>query len=509
LNIPKSVAYIITMSDGRLEDYSVLKTVAYRNYEFSGTTAFIFPILRQETDFPDGKEEARMTSGFDPVAKFILTGKAEDVPLPVRKRAALLALDTIGIIAAAGPMEAGRIARDAACALYGSSETGYSVRMMFDGRKVSLAGAAYAAATQTDNLDAHDGYNPNKGHIGVVVIPALVALSETVKDFSGPEALAHIVTGYEVAARAGTVLHATVSDYHTSGAWNALAAAAMAARMRKLDAGQLREALGIAEFHGPRSQMMREIAHPTMLHDGSGWGALAGLSAAILAEKGFTGAPAITVESPDVADYWGDLGERWLTEEQYIKPYPICRWAHAAIDATRKLMAAHDVLPNDIEHIRVNSFHEAACLYAGIPDTTSQAQYSLPFAVAVMAVHGRIGLEHISGDGMKDSQVADMHSRISVCETQKHNDRFPLERWADAEIRLRDGTIFHSGDVPARGGAEEPFAEQDYIDKYHEYADPVLGRARAERIRNAILALTEPDSRFSDLSAHLFDPGLE
>ena len=31
---------------------------------------------------------------------------------------------------------------------------------------------------------------------------------------------------------------------------------------------QLRHALGIAEYHGPRSQMMREIANPSMLHDG-------------------------------------------------------------------------------------------------------------------------------------------------------------------------------------------------------------------------------------------------
>ena len=43
-----------------------------------------------------------------------------------------------------------------------------------------------------------------------------------------------------------------------------------------LSPDQLRQALGIAEYHGPRSQMMREIATPTMLHDGSGMGALVG-----------------------------------------------------------------------------------------------------------------------------------------------------------------------------------------------------------------------------------------
>ena len=57
--------------------------------------------------------------------------------------------------------------------------------MLFDGREASLAGAAYAAATQTDNLDAHDGYNPVKGHIGVAVIPALLALAEQADPIGG------------------------------------------------------------------------------------------------------------------------------------------------------------------------------------------------------------------------------------------------------------------------------------------------------------------------------------
>lgn len=59
------------------------------------------------------------------------------------------------------------------------------------------AGSAYAAATQTDNLDGHDGYNPTKGHIGVAVVPALCALAETVPDFSGPEALTAVTIGYD------------------------------------------------------------------------------------------------------------------------------------------------------------------------------------------------------------------------------------------------------------------------------------------------------------------------
>ncbi|MGH6819455.1 MAG: MmgE/PrpD family protein, partial [Methylocella sp.] len=215
------------------------------------------------------------------------------------------------------------------------------------------------------------------------------------------------------------------------------------------------------------------------------------------------------VEAPDVAHHWADLGEFWQILHQYIKPYPICRWAHAAIDATRSLILAHDLEPERITHIHVSSFHQACCLFAGMPETTSKAQYSLAFAVAVMAVHRRIGVEHISGAGLADPAVAEMLGRITVTEAERHNARFPAGRWADVKIRLTDGRELDSGDCHARGGPEAPFSSQDIIDKYMEFAVPVLGKARAAAIRDAVLGLTRPGSRFADLAKLLYEPPAE
>ncbi len=417
-----------------------------------------------------------------------------------------MTLDTLGVAAGATPMQAGVIARDTAALLYGTDREGLAAKMMFDGRQVSIAGAAFAGATQIDNLDAHDGYNPTKGHIGVVVIPALIALAQTVPDMSGPEALATVAIGYEIAGRAALSLHATVSDYHTSGAWNALGVVAMAARLRKMDAEQLRHAMGIAEYHGPRSQMMREIANPTMLHDGSGWGAMAGISAAILAENGFTGAPAITIEGPEVAEHWQDLGRFWQMEHQYVKPYPICRWAHAPIDAVRALMRDHRLVETDISSIQINTFKESACLFSDMPRTTSQAQYSLPFAVAVQTIYGRIGLEHIEGAGLKDARVADLIKRISVSEARRYSEQFPEFRRADVVMSLQDGRVLESGTVDARGGDEDPLSEDEIIAKFHEFAQTTLTPERAASIRNAVLGLMQPSSRLSNLAPLLIDP---
>jgi 2-methylcitrate dehydratase PrpD len=454
---------------------------------------------------PDGKNTEAKQSQSSKVLNFSLRTPVDRIPEASLERAGLLLLDTLGVCIAAQPMEAGIIARDAALCLYSASDPSHQASILFDGRKASRAGAAFAAATQIDNLDAHDGYNLTKGHIGVAAVPALVAVAEGIPALSGRDALAALVVGYEIAGRAAISLHESVSDYHTSGSWNALGVVALAGRLRVVSPEILRHAFGISEYHGPRSQMMREIANPTMLHDGSGMGALVGVSSLIMAEMGFTGAPAITVEAPAAAKHWQDLGHFWQVDDQYIKPYPICRWAHAAIDAVRELRFAHGFAHDQISEIEIRSFHNAVQLYSDIPATTSQAQYSMAFAVAVMAVHGTITAEHISGEGLRDPNVCALVRRTHVIEEARHEERYPIGRWADVTVTLKDGKRFESGDTHARGGPERPFFRSDICDKFQAYAAPVIGAVRAEAIQRAVLSLVDPEVRFAQLSQHLYD----
>lgn len=440
--------------------------------------------------------DAQVESAFPRVASFVFDLGYEDLPEATREMAALLLLDTLGVAVAAQDLEAARIARETAVQLYGAGPGAPKVRMLTDGRTVSVAGAAYAGATQVDNLDAHDGYNPAKGHVGAALIPALVSLAQTVPAISGREALALTAIGYEIGSRAGVVLHDTVSDYHTSGSWNALAVAAIGARLRGLSRAQLRQAIGIAEYHGPRSQMMREIDNPTMLHDGSGWGALGATSAVMLAEQGFTGAPAVTVEAPEVAGAWHDLGQTWLTEQQYIKPYPICRWAHAPIDAALTLRQKHGLSGEDVAAVEIVTFAESARLFAGMPESSPVAQYSLAFAVAMALVHGRVGVAEITGDSLGDPAAARLVAATSVQEADLYNARFPAGRWGEVTLILKDGQRLESGATNARGGPDGPLRSAEIRDKFMDFAGPVIGRARAEALERAVLGLVEPEASF-------------
>jgi 2-methylcitrate dehydratase PrpD len=308
-----------------------------------------------------------------------------------------------------------------------------------------------------------------------------------------------MVIGYELATRAAMALHATVSDYHTSGAWNALATAAVGARIRGLDGEALRQAIGIAEYHGPRSQMMREIDNPSMLHDGSGWGALAGATATVLAEKGFTGAPAITVEGEGVAPFWSDLGSTWLTAEHYIKPYPVCRWAHAVIDGALSVRNAHGLSGDDVQAVEIATYLDAAKLATDMPKTTAKAQYSLAYPVAAALQRGRVGVDEVMGSGFDDSGISRLVAATSVREEPAYNPPRTRGRPSEVTLVLRDGRRVSSGKVVPRGGPDEPLSRAEVGAKFHEYAVPLLGDDRATAIEQAVYALAEPEAELSSL----------
>jgi 2-methylcitrate dehydratase PrpD len=350
-----------------------------------------------------------------------------------------------------------------------------------------------------DAFDAHDGHVLTKGHAGAAVFPAALAFAETAGPVDGQTFLTDIVVGYEVAIRAGIATHRTCCDYHTSGSWNALGAAAIGARRLCLDAARTREALGIAEYHGPRSQMMRCIDFPTMVKDGSGWGAMTGVSAALLAAQGFTGAPALVVESEDVADLWADLGQRWRLLEMYFKPYPVCRWAQPAVEAALALVREHAIEAETIATIEVASFHQAVRLATRTPATTEEAQYSLPFPVAAAVVRGRLAAEEMAEAAFDDPGIQRLSSGMVLHERDDFNARFPAERYAQVTFVLRDGRRLVSGDTTTRGDPSTPLPPDVLAEKFRMLADPIVGPALRGKIETAVDALVLPESRAADL----------
>jgi 2-methylcitrate dehydratase PrpD len=436
------------------------------------------------------------------IASFVRELRHDALPADVVEFAQRCLLDLVGTAAGGVVLDASRLSRDAAFAHMGGTKM--SARILLDGRKAGLAGAAFAGAATIDAFDALDGHVLTKGHAGVAVLPALLALTEG-RSCSSREFLTCVVLGYEVATRAGIALHASVPDFHCSGAWNALGAAAVGARILALDDTRLAHALGIAEYWGPRGQIMRVCASPTMLKDGSSWGAHAGVMAALLAAEGFTGAPAVTVENE--RELWHDLGTRWRIREQYFKAYPVCRWAQPAIEAALALKREHGFAAADVTSIAIESFREAVDLGSQCmsPSASDEAQYSLPYPVAAALVHGNVGARELDAAG-RDAPVDRLLSVMELVEVEEFSQRFPAERWARVRIALRDGRSLLSAPAQARGGPENPLTDGEIAHKFHVLADPVLGAGRATRIESLVHALADDERACDALREELLQP---
>jgi 2-methylcitrate dehydratase PrpD len=446
-------------------------------------------------------------SGPDPIA-FLHETTYADLPPGVRHQTMRCILDLCGAVVAGRHTRLSAIVRDHAAAVY----RGDQATLLLDGRRVSAPGAALATGMGIDAFDIHDSHRESLGHAGVHLIAALFAIAELratrgVALPIGEEFVTSMAVGYDIACRAGEALHGTVSDYHTSGAWGAVSAAGLYARLMGLDRQTTREALGIAEYHGPRSQMMRCIDHPTMVKDGSGWGAMTGVQAGLLADAGFTGAPAVTVEAPEAAGWWSDLGGRWSVMDQGFKVHGSCWWSQPPIEAVLALTRAHDLRPTEVTKIRIETFEKAVHLDHPAPETTEQAQYSVPFPVAAAVVKGArddagahddgwygLGPDELLEGSLHDPETRRLAGVVELVEAPELTAAFPKRFLARATITMADGRTFAGPDTTFRGELDDPLTDTELTTKFRWLAGSLLDADRVAALEHAAWGLGDAPS---------------
>ncbi len=416
---------------------------------------------------------------------FIRELSLDDAPAEVVDQSKRCLLDLIGVAAAGSRLEASRIIRAVAERQFGG--TGGS--FLFDGRSVSGAGAALANATTIDGFDAHDGHPLTKGHAGCGSLAGLLAFVGDGRSTTGREALAHLIVGYEVAIRAGVALHATAAEYHTSGAWVSLGVAAIGARLLGLDPAATREALGIAEYNGPRSQMMRCIDHPAMIKDGSGWGAMTGVVAACLAREGFTGAPAITVEDQSVTALWRTSAGAGASSSNISRPIRCAagrsrRWKQRRNSGATTILAPPRSKPSRSGHSTKRAGSRPLDRAAPTRRNTA-CRFRLPHCLP----EARSVLAKSTAMHWSTRRYCVCRGRTELIDDPRYSALFPRERWAEVEIALADGRRLASRPSVARGSAENPLSDHEISEKFHELMDASGVGDRARRIEDMVMTI--------------------
>lgn len=341
------------------------------------------------------------------LAAFAAGTATGDVPPQVCERALALASDLVGsIVRAAGEAEStpavlAMLRRmgldgDGPCTAFGLN------------RRYGAAAAALLNGTLGHSLDFDDTHADSSLHPSAPVVPAAFAAAE-LTDASGAELLAAIVVGFEVACRLGMALDPTAHyarGFHPTATAGTFGAAAAAGRLFGLDAGQMESAFGVAASQASGSLQFLENGAWNKRYQ-VGEAAMKGLMAASLAAEGFHGA-AEALEGrhgflrgySDGADFSravAGLGETWETLRIGVKPYPACRYTHAAVDGLLTLRARHGIAADDVTRISVG-LHRNGMALVGDPAAAKRrarsivdGQFSMPFAAAIALTRGRFG----------------------------------------------------------------------------------------------------------------------
>lgn len=420
--------------------------------------------------------------GNDYTVEFIQTLRFEDIPSEVLKQAKICLMDLVGASIAGAHAKGAKILLDFASQEMGGSREATVIRA---NRKLSCVTASLINGFIANALDIDDGYRKLKGHPGAAIFPTVLALSEKI-GATGKEFIEALVVGYEVAIRAGEILHSHYGFYHGSGSWGAIGSAAVGAKLLDLSESEVENALGIAESYAPLVPEIRAVEHPSMApKDGIPWGAMVGTSAAFLAQKGYTAIPSLLGDSERNGDVF-TLGGDYKIMKLYFKPYPCCRWAHPAMEGVLKIMGEEKFTYKEISKINIKTFSEAASLCQKPPTSMEDAEYNLLYPVAVSAIYGEFTPTYLDEKYFHEKESHEFMEKIRITVDPKIQDKFPEQCLAEIEIVTNKGKKYHSGLISARGDSDSPLSEEELEQKFHSMTKNVFRKQETEMLMRTI-----------------------
>ena len=437
-------------------------------------------------------------------AEYCATIRWDGLPGTVQTRTRFLLLDLLGNILRGRHDAESSLPLMAAARAMGHGAGHHAV--FGEQSRWSPSGAALLNGTFAHSLDFDDTHAAATLHPGAPTIPAAIAAAELV-GARGDDVLAAIVAGYEVTNRLSLALPGGDHydrGFHPTATCGAFGAAAAAGRVLGLNAAQMADALGIA-----LSQCAGSLA---FLHNGAwtkrfqvGWAALNGLSAALLAREGFRG-PSEAIEgrngflrayapNPDPARAVRDLGNEFELMQTAVKPYPSCRYGHAAVDAALELRARHGLKPDEIEHVTMGLPARGMILvgdpvaYKQNPQNVVDGQFSGPFVVANALAYGHFGWD--SYGLMQDPVLRALMPKIFPQHDPEVEAHFPQNMAGKLTIRARGGQVFESMVIVPKGEPGNFLTEAELRAKFHGLADAILGETQAAELVDAVLGLDQ------------------
>ncbi|MFC0240216.1 MmgE/PrpD family protein [Rhodopseudomonas telluris] len=433
------------------------------------------------------------------LAGYVAALRFDDIPQDVLARAKVLTLDFLG--------SAIRARRDAestpsllAMLQALSLDADGEATVFGDAKRRTPAVAALLNGAFGHSLDFDDTHADSSLHPSAPVVPAAFAVGELV-GASGRDVLTAIVAGYEVCCRLGNALDPTshyARGFHPTATAGTYGAAAAAAKLYGLSAEQIVSAFGVSGSQAAGSlQFLVNGAWNKRYQVGAA--AMNGVIAATLAKNDFLGSSESVegihgllvgyTDTPHHDKAVADLGQVYETMKIGVKPYPSCRYTHAAIDALIAMRREHNLTPDQVKRVEVGLHRNGITLTGDAatkrhPSSIVGGQFSMFFTGALALDQGSFGWDDYARLG--DPAIDALADRFDVVQDSRLEGKtHPFG--ARVSITTEDGV--HERIYADPSGEPNSFpTDQAMAQKFLQLARPVLD-GRAQQFADAILTL--------------------
>jgi len=435
-----------------------------------------------------------MSDYLDELVEFVCNCTFDDLPPETIKRSKSVLADSISVIAAgAQEKEVKAMTQQIARA-----SDPHSATIIGAGRRTEAAKAALINGTAGTFLELDEGNQFARGHPAIHVVPAALALAESRK-LSGTKLLIALILGYEVGARIGIACKIRMS-MHPHGSWGTVGAAVAVGKLLGYNYATMRELINVS------SSLTLATSRRTMIEGGLVRNVYAGVSGHMgilahqLVDAGFNGEKdglktvfgQVVSETFDTNEMTADLGQRFEILRNYFKRHACCRYNHATLDALLDIMAqapSGRIPYEDVESVDVSTYSLAAQLCDQQPINTLAGKFSIPFAVATTIVHGHTGVDCFTPKAIHNQRARELAQKVRVVEDPKLTAMMPDHRPSQVTLNLKDGTRLKAEAFINKGDFEDPYSENELLEKYNELALPVWGEENAKKIYRAIAAV--------------------
>lgn len=366
------------------------------------------------------------------------------------------------------------------------------------GRKALPIDAALLNGTAGTWLELDEGNLFAKGHPGIQVVPAAVAVAQEL-GATGADLLLAVALGYEVSSRIHRAADVKIA-VHPHGTYGVIGAALAVGKLKGFDAARMLELINVSATMGMTTSRQTLLDGATVRNIYTGHSGYMGTMAARLVECGFTGEVdsisaiygRILSETFDPARVVRDLGSEWLVTQSYFKLHPTGRYVHSVIDALEDLLAkvpGRRLDPVEIDRLDVDAYMLAAMLQEKSVQTSFGARFSVPFALASIIVHGRSSLASFDDSAVANPSVQALAKRVELKEDKSFTARYPAEQPVTIRAVMRDGSTHEGHCVVTKGEPARPHTAADLGRKFFELGEMVWDKPTTQTLFDGLMKL--------------------